>query len=230
VVLRAALESRQVEPVRVPTAADGGMRGGQRVVVPGARLEEDGQTFLAERQDALIEERLCEGRRPVTVTGVDIVVVPAGVVEEREGLDDDRVGLRGAAGEGEPVQADPEPMRRSVDAREVEPWDRRSRVARRSMKVSFAHQTEESMTGIRQSVITLLLPVTCEIATAGAQGSRSRRAPRTADPYDACLKRATTNVEYSDCGVAELARPLPRYQTHKVHKSQQGGSYSDRPS
>ena len=64
--------------------------------------------------------------------------------------------------------------------------------------------------GIRRSVITLLLLVTCGIATAGAQAPSSRRTTRTADPYDACLKRATTNAEYSDCGGAELARQEAR--------------------
>ena len=63
---------------------------------------------------------------------------------------------------------------------------------------------------IRRSAVTLLLLVTCAIATAGAQGPPARRTPRTADPYDACLNRATTNVEYSDCGVAELARQEAR--------------------
>jgi len=120
VVLRPGVEPRQVESVGVPAAADGGMVRDHRVRVPVTGVDEDRQLLILEGQHASIGELPCEGRRPLPVARVDVVIVPPGIVQEGEGFDDDRIRRRGPTRERESVLADPEPVRRAVDPREFE--------------------------------------------------------------------------------------------------------------
>ncbi|MDQ8156984.1 MAG: DUF1311 domain-containing protein [Gemmatimonadota bacterium] len=63
---------------------------------------------------------------------------------------------------------------------------------------------------LRHHLCTLLILTIYGVTTAVAQPSAPRQVPRAVDPYQACLNRANTNSDFSDCGGTELRRQEAR--------------------